>query len=257
MKVKCEQCGKHFDYDTYMGICPKCSAYYMKKANYIGETVTQEPSKTIPQEKKESSTRTSKIKRSRNYYIVTACLIITMLLMIATTIFFSYYKNKQGYDAGTLTQLPKAVSYSMNKTIPIQCSSGTFELTITNSAIYQNDNCLLPEGYEIITVSYSINDLTNDSYDVRRGLKPYLFTKSGSYLRPLSDYDFENLQILEPDAIKQLNISDYFEYDEDLLYFLVKKNDTASLRINYHDTTDSDSPDILKECYEITGLEVK
>lgn len=257
MKVKCEQCGKHFDYDTYMGMCPKCSAYYMKKANYMGETETQESPRKIPQEKKESRTRTSKIKRSRNYYIVTACLITTMLLMIAGTIFFTNYKDKQGYDEGTLVQLPEAVLYSMNEPIPIPCSSGTFELTITNSTIYQNDNCLLPEGYEIITVSYSVNDLTSDSYDVRRGLKPYLFTKSGSYLSPLSNYDFENLQILEPDAIKQLNISDHFENDEDLLYFLVKKDDTASLRINYHDTTDSDSPDILRECYEVTGLEVK
>lgn len=28
MKVTCKKCGKIFDYDTYMGICPGCAAYY-------------------------------------------------------------------------------------------------------------------------------------------------------------------------------------------------------------------------------------
>ncbi len=28
MKVICKECGKKFDYDVYMGLCPKCSTYY-------------------------------------------------------------------------------------------------------------------------------------------------------------------------------------------------------------------------------------
>ena len=28
MKVTCRNCGKRFDYDTYTGLCPKCSTYY-------------------------------------------------------------------------------------------------------------------------------------------------------------------------------------------------------------------------------------
>ena len=28
MKVTCHNCGKRFDYDTYTGLCPKCSTYY-------------------------------------------------------------------------------------------------------------------------------------------------------------------------------------------------------------------------------------
>lgn len=28
MKVICKACGKKFDYDVYMGLCPKCSTYY-------------------------------------------------------------------------------------------------------------------------------------------------------------------------------------------------------------------------------------
>lgn len=45
MKVKCEKCGKSFDYDKYYGICPKCGRYMSKqKADVVVKDYQQQPS---------------------------------------------------------------------------------------------------------------------------------------------------------------------------------------------------------------------
>lgn len=277
MKVKCTQCGKRFDYDTYMGMCPNCSTYHKKDSNDSSLTKSANPDyspskqQNTPKIRQQETEKQKKTKHSRLYHITTIVLCAIIILSIVFTLLLVKHINELGHEAGSLTELPEPIPLSIGVSTTVPYVENNFSFTITGATLIQDNNYQLPDGYELVQVSYRAG--TPETYDtyseseysyysdssIRRGLLPYLITKSGSYLAPLRGYNFEDIHILESEAVDELELSSYFEYAVGSFYFLVKENDAKGLRINCHkEQSDSwgNSVKPLEACYEITDLEV-
>lgn len=273
MKVKCTQCGKRFDYDVYMGMCPSCFAYYKMNGDAYHPTYSANASKrrstlmVLPQEKK----KTKRAKHSRSYHIATFVLCSIIILSIVFTLFLVDRTNESGYAASSLTEIPEPAAASVGTSVVVPYAENNFSFTITDAAVVQDSSYQVPAGYELVRISYHTGTSIPygapaeseysfySDFSIRWGLHPYLITKSGSYLPPLDNYDFEKLQILESEAADELELSTYFEKAAGSFYFLVKENDAKGLRINCHkEQTDAwgNSVEPLEACYEITDLEV-
>lgn len=278
MKVKCTQCGKRFDYDTYMGMCPNCFAYY-KKSSAVDrmsepdkqkdklDTIQQGASDTVQRRKQ----KVIKTGHSRSYYAVTFLLSAVIILSAAVSFVLAARANKASYSVGSLTMLPDPVYISFGKAVAVPYAEDDFFFTIMEAAVVKDDRYQVPSGYQLVRVSYRVSAANSDdgtagteyldygSYGLRRGLHPYLMTRSGSYLPPLEKYDFKNIHILESEEADLLEISTYFKNIEGSFYFLVKENDAKGLRINCHSEKSNvwgNSVEPLEICYEIIDLEV-
>lgn len=277
MKVKCTQCGKRFDYDVHSGKCPKCFTYHKMNSDtdQQPESVKSGPAPSKQQNTSMSSRqeqkKTKKTKHSKSYHIVTLVLCSIIILLIVLTFVLTNLANKSGYAAASLAELPEPISLSVGDAAVIPYAENNFSISITDATIINDSTYQVPAGYELIRVSYSAGSSTPygapsepdynyyDNYSIRWGLKPYLITKSGSYLPPLDKYAFGETDILEDEAADELELSTYFENAVGFFYFLVKENDTQGLRINYH-REQSDgwghSIEQFETCYEIKDLEV-
>lgn len=274
MKVKCTQCGKRFDYDVYTGICPKCSAFYRVGGN---DGTVQESTATVrTYETQNKATdavhkagqKARKRKHSRLYYAATAVLSVAIILSAVLAHILAGIANEAGYALGSMDELPEPVYLSVGESAVVPYDENGFTFAVTGAVIVDDDVYQVPVGYEFVTISYrtgmvNSNDEAgyNDyrSYSTRRGLRPYLMTKSGNYLPPLDEYDLEKVGIMDYEIADQPDISTYFRDTEGFFCFLVKENDMSGLRINCHrEQSDvwGNTVDPLVSCYEITELEV-
>lgn len=275
MKVKCTQCGKRFDYDVYTGICPKCSAFYRVGGNAgtVQESTatvrTYETQNKAPDAVHKAKQKARERKHSRRYYAATAALSVAIVLSAVLVPILAGKANEAGYALGSLGELPEPVYLSVGESAVVPYDENSFSFAITGGAVVNDDLYQVPVGYELVRISYRTDMLdSNDeagyndyrSYSTRRGLRPYLMTKSGNYLPPLDEYDLEKVGIMDYEIANQLEISTYFRDTEGSFYFLVKENDMKGLRINCHrEQSDvwGNTVDPLVSCYEIAESEVE
>lgn len=274
MKVKCAQCGKRFDYDVYTGICPKCAAFYRVGGN---TGTVQEPTATVrtyeTQNKASDAVhkagqKTRRRKHSRLYYAATAVLSVAIILSAVLAHILAGKANEAGYALGSMDELPEPVYLTVGESAVVSYDENSFVFAVTGAVIVDDDAYQVPVGYELVRISYRTGPVnSNDeaeysdyrSYGTRRGLRPYLITKSGNYLLPVDEYDLEKVGIMDSEIADQLGISTYFRDTEGTFYFLVKENDMSGLRINCHrEQSDvwGNTVNPLVSCYEITELEV-
>lgn len=113
----------------------------------------------------------------------------------------------------------------------------------------------LPDGYELVEVSYTIEknnaselaDYVTESrqeyyYDI--DITPYVITKSGTYIEPIT-YDYDELLGISSDACYDRGISYGFSFSDGKLYYVLKEDDFGSLALYFEKT----------ENYEVTGIE--
>lgn len=274
MKVKCPHCGKHFDYELHTGLCPHCSTYHSNNNHATdtrNTTYNHEPITAKHSNNKTDSTNVSKTrKHSRSYYVVTTILIILIIGCIPLTILCTNISNQNNYEKSTVKELIEPTAIKLNDTISYNVENEVYYLQITDTTLDMDEGYELPDGYEVVKVSYKISNNENmqsdpnDTYsyvpfEIKNGLVPYLVTKSGNYLEPISWLNIEEVKKQSYDDIESLGISDGFENPEGSIYFLVKENDTAGLLINYYpiDSTTNKSSEQLDKAYIITFSEVK
>ena len=268
MKVQCTNCGKKFDYDIYMGMCPNCFTYYRKDGDTYQPSISSK-AENSPQKQQTKKPR-EKTKHSKAYHITTVILCSVIILSVVVTLCLVNVSNKSGYASASITELPEPTALSIGASTILPYAANNFSFSITEAVRIQDTNYHVPAGYELVRVAYSTS--TSDSqgvpleseYDfenlnIRWGLLPYLITKSGSYLPPLDKYYFAKTKILTENDADELEISTYFEGATGYFYFLVKENDAKGLRINSHleqSNAWGHSIDKLETCYEIQDLGV-
>ena len=255
MKVKCTHCGKRFDFELHTGLCPNCATYNSTQKE--ASNFTYEDSK--PQEPKQSTPK----KQLNRFTVVLIILIISCAIL---TSIITQLANQSGYEASSLSELITPTSLSTGDILPYEVNNTTIYLQITGASIETDEAYEMPEGYEAVKISYKISHNSNmqsvsgvDSFSVpysfEKGLRPYLLTKSGVYLKPVSWVDIKDARSLSYEEIDALGIGDTFEHLEGNLYFVVKENDTASLLINCYQA--DTEPEQLVDAYIIDIPEVR
>lgn len=249
MKVICKNCGKRFDFDTYMGLCPKCSTYYREGKEY--ENLSK-PSVSSAQERnartdgKETSARaaskkdrvtgnrvdsrknldsgkgtTSKRKRhGKGYYIVTALLLIGIVAAFFVTEGMIRIENLSGKARMELEQLMPSEEdarhkHSVRKPIVYSMEEGEYQIRIVSARRDKDVALSPPDGYEWVVVSYQVQaseDIPESSWlaDPDSGNPAYYGIHTKAYLTTKTG------EYLEPEATYEISKRKGWEYEEEI-----------------------------------------
>lgn len=278
MKIECTNCGKRYDYDIYSGICPKCGTLHRQINSEQNSTITQETGSTTQEKtksKQNSAKKTAvktqkpqrKSKHGSSYYKISILLVLAIIITATIPLSVSRQSSKQAYDALSLTELPEPIEVAIGETFTYQEEYAALDITITDVSIDTDERFQLPDGYEIVTVSYQTYAYNTPDYPenlyggylyyLRTGITPYLVTKNREYLPALNPLDIEDIKDYDYDETTEKGISDKFYYDKGILYFLVKEQDAAGLWINCNEY-DPVNAELLKltQIFEIKNMEV-
>lgn len=277
MKVICKNCGKRFDYDIYGGLCPKCSTYYREwndnsaykeQSSHMEKTLA---GRNISLKQKQND---RKPKHSVLYYTVTVMLLIVFFLTAAIPFGLCALKNQKGYEAMKQEQAVKPQKIKMGTPFFYQTAEdGEYKITITGVTTDTDSALEVPEGYDMVTVRYHITrpedaaseDKIEEEELARQNpvcigihMRPYLMSKKGVYLEPVSVYDIRERKGWDLDDEDAVGLSERFQYRDGVIYFLVKKEDVKGIWISSFDYEEEEySETTLRGSFQITGVEVE
>lgn len=275
MKVKCKTCGKRFDYEMYYGICPKCGAYYgslqtLHEAFEVEEnpTIQTETAYTPAGQQVKENKRPAKSKSFFKRHALTIVLILLMVIAPFITQWFVTKSNAEIYQERQNLTLPQPTDILANKPFTFRGEMDTYQITVKSAEVVKDDDFNFPDELEMIAVSYSIeaadkessnfySDTNTTTDNSLRDLKPYLLTKSGYYLEPISSYRIRDKKDYSYNDAIDNGVSDYFEYKNGKFYFLVKKDDVSGFLINLQKESEEVPNEFtLQAAYSLKNLEV-
>lgn len=282
MKVTCKNCGKRFDYDLYMGLCPKCSTYYREGKQYHTENKEtagvflrgeewppqsqRQVRQTEGQPRRAQSTyrKVKTPKHSSAYYIVSFVLLFAIAAGAVVPMVFRYRENLSGHEEMTISEELTEGRVSVGEPFSYSGEQGDYQVIITGAKIDKRKDLATPKHYQYVAVSYEIvppGDMKDQEswsdnpsyYGIH--MRPYLITKSGKYLEPLYTFQIADRMGWDSDRQRQLGLSDDFQYQNGVLYFLAMKGDVEGLLVNSFDYDEGNySETTLRESFEVTGL---
>lgn len=278
MRVKCRSCGRKFDYEGCGGMCPKCSSYYQidyrpeedtfdeyfeDRNEYDNDgqqdfSYEEQAASSYVYERDETNQNAGKGMKGSIY---TWCMIILMLA--ATTIPFitarvvdvAREKRNKGESSDvdrqevTDSDGMQITSLGLGEAFPYEVVHNynyegkeereLYHICITGAKKDEELGKQMPEGYEMLAVSYEIEKEEakeekeqGDSSEVYSiYTNTYLLTKSGQYLYPMESYRMEELLNCGQQELKNRGIDSEFSFSKGLLYFMVKQDDAAGLRV--------------------------
>lgn len=275
MKVRCVDCKKRFDYDLYSGVCPKCGNYMrppeMETSQNVncdveGSHVHTESVQPEPKPYKEpeiSSVHVEEPKKKKSNPVLTVVLIVAILLVGAGTAIFLFISQNQVHKEMTVKEVPVR-TLSQKDVIEYRTESNLYEITIDSVTVDEDPEFNLPDHYEAIVVSYSIErtylggeGIDYDSfYEIR--MTPYLETVSGYYLKPVSEYSIRKVKGIEDyKQADEMGLGEKFELKQGILYYFVKKDDIKALHITSADyDRENYQTGALREIVRMEELEV-
>lgn len=245
MKVKCEQCNKKFDRDIYSGICPRCGEIYRSLDD---NNDSHMPSK-------------GKMKK------INIFLILLVILFPLIGFGVAKYVNMQEIKKRTNRNTVSPVEIEMNKAFSCTLSGVDYcEIIITGATIDKDEKLNIPEGYDMLVVSYEVHtpmtdeesEYTDNPRDYHcSDIRPYLVTREQYYLNPIHDYKIEDIKGWDYKKSEENGVSTALTYRRGTLYYLVKEGDAGGLWITQYDEDESSGYDSnYVESYKLTELEV-
>ncbi len=111
--------------------------------------------------------------------------------------------------------------------------------------VFEDTRVPMPEGYEVLELSYAVDDGKGDSTSNIYGVNidTFILTKTGMYIEPLS-YEIDDLINYDGERYYESNIGSDFDNKEGKMYFVVKANDADDLLLeckhrgeDYNDNT--------------------
>ncbi|MBD8973252.1 MAG: hypothetical protein EGQ63_05370 [Clostridiales bacterium] len=206
--------------------------------------------------------RSGAFKKNRK---LTSFLLVLITLAFIVPYVATQYILHAKQEENSLSQVVVPVPASMGETLSFETEGNyRYDLTIQSASVVTDACYQIPDGYQLIGISYTLSEpdaAAEDTVDGNRpsrslgydDITPYLCTQSGEYLQPIDAYDIARAQGDKDYEWRQATgTSSDFEYSKGTVYFLVKDGDIANLLIqhtNYESTT-------LLESYQIDQLEV-
>ncbi len=285
MKIRCSSCRKRFDYDVYSGICPKCGEYNRPGEEYNRpEEEYNRPEEEISrheeltdvlsddyiaeyQEGLEShpiADPQEKPKKKPRNKTLTAVLLVLIFAVAGGTLGFNHvYQKKLHAQKVSETQAP-VKTCKMGEAFSYMAENNEYRITVDFAFVDEDPKFNLPEEYEAVMIAYHIdrNFLNNGGYDIDRyyeiAMTPYLETKSGYYLTPVSEFKLVDIKQLEDSTkLAESGLGDTFEYADGVFYYIVKKGDMGSLYIVSNDyDTEHYERGAVREIIRVEELEV-
>lgn len=291
MKIKCTNCGKRFDYDLYAGLCPHCGVYmrpdstdhtpdpsFDPGSQPAGQprrnTSTSIPPRSTPKKHQQTKQQTwqnkktsTPIRRFRSSRVVTVVLILILALAIIVPYSYSTYVFHNKKQELILTDQSIRTNLKGSETFSIPTENGDFKISMTAVTPDNDKTFETPDGYEILTVRYHV-DIPSEALDTYPGqakenhlftnwmygtVLPYGITKSGRYVKPISEYDLSRVKDMEESERQKKGIGDTIDSQDGSLYFMVKKNDFKGVLVNQMNP----DTDALVASYLITGIKRK
>ncbi|MBE5881404.1 MAG: hypothetical protein E7289_03700 [Lachnospiraceae bacterium] len=275
MKVRCKECNKRFDYDVYSGVCPKCGNYMrpnntttendncsMEGSHTHVESMTETYTESYTQPKRESNYAEPEPKKKSNVRLTFALLIAIIIMAAGTTIFLTMSQAKVHQEM-TVQDL-RVVTLSQKDVIEYKGESNLYEIKIDSVTVDKDPEFDLPEPYEAIVISYSIDRTFlggegrdyDSFYEIQ--LTPYMETLSGYYIKPVSEYSIRDAKGIEDyEQAEEMGLGERFRYKQGVLYYFVKKDDIKGLHITSADyDSENYEKGALREIIYVDGLEV-
>ena len=205
MKVTCHNCGKRFDYDTYTGLCPKCSTYYRIDSAYdtsadtydhsetdddlyddkednFDTSLNDDPSKTsydceqgktadlhTSWQSDTGNVRSGAFKKNRK---LTSFLLVLIVLAFVVPFFATQYIIHARQEENSLSQVVVPVPASMGEPMSFEMEDNyRYELTIQSASVVTDTRYQIPDGYQLIGFSYTLTEpdvATEDISDSNR-----------------------------------------------------------------------------------------
>lgn len=209
MLVNCPNCGTPFDVEKRGSVCPKCNT----DINKI-------------KKKKNSEERTNQENTNGKSQLKPCLIIIALIVIVAAyTIYVKVSTEvsaKQQRQVGVLE--PQIVQ--TNEKIYI----GDDSVQIYDCEIVSGCEEVLPEGYSLLTVSYSAN--VNSGIGLKYKTSPYLLLNTGEFMQPL-DREIVTDTIKKAGAQNLPAVTEYMDIGNGKLVFLVSSQTSNATMVIY------------------------
>lgn len=274
MKVTCEYCNKRYNVEKNEYICPSCGGRYrydMSEGRDTYDSIKNteglyDKGQKTETQRERTTGKTGGVGLFVYCFFCFAVTAVIVFILLVTVVTVSYnLKNAKKESDRHIENVQKMedipVSHQkVDETISyLRTDESVVWFDIKEVKRITDTQIPIPDGYELICLSYEAKDGRDNSYETDNiydvEVIPYIYTKGGQYLKSVS-YDVEGLFGISTDECYELHISSGFDYTEGSIYFITKTDDIESIVLYYMHRDDNYDYDEVEKIVFVDEVEV-